>query len=131
MVADQRHQTFKEGGAHKLQLMLGVVGHIAIQRSKILGLLVHQMIAESLLLLQISSNSKLKSALRTPRPTPMAPTTTNTKEGLNFILNNFEENLILNDPEVVIIPRSANVFLNNVEQKTKFNFKLHLNLQRL
>jgi len=91
MVADQRHQTFKEGGAHKLQLMLGVVGHIAIQRSKILGLLVHQMIAESLLLLQISSNSKLKSALRTPRPTPMAPTTTNTKEGLNFILNNFEE----------------------------------------
>jgi len=61
----------------------------------------------------------------------MAPTTTNTKEGLNFILNNFEENLILNDPEVVIIPRRANAFLNNVEQKTKFNFKLHLNLQRL
>jgi len=35
----------------------------------------------------------------------MAPTTKNSIEELNLILNNFEENLIVNDPEVGAIPQ--------------------------
>jgi len=48
---------------------------------------------------------KPTAALRAPRPTPMAPTTKNSIEELNLILNNFEENLIVNDPEVGAIPQ--------------------------
>jgi len=59
----------------------------------------------------VSSGSKLKSALRTPRPTPTTPAPMNQKEELNFMLNDFEENLIMNEKDH---PRSINVIVKNL-----------------
>ena len=59
-----------------------------------------------------SSTSKLRSAVRTPRPTTPSPAPVTQKEELNFMLNNFEENLIMNEKDQ---PRSINVIMKNFE----------------
>ena len=55
-----------------------------------------------------SSTSKLRSALRTPRPTTPSPAPVTQKKELNFMLNDFEENLIINAQD---LPRSINAIL--------------------
>jgi len=59
-----------------------------------------------------SSVSKLRSALRTSRPTPTTSAPINQKWELNFLLNDFEENLIINEKD---LPRSINVIMKNLK----------------
>ena len=59
-----------------------------------------------------SSTSKLRSALRTPRPTTPSPAPVTQKEELNFMLNDFEDNLFINEKN---LPRSINVIVKEFE----------------
>ena len=71
----------------------------------------------------VSSGSKLNSALKTPRPTSTTPGPMNQKEELNFMLNDFEENLIMNEKDQ---PRSINVIMKNFENPDVIQFETEL-----
>ena len=108
MDADQRHRITKWEGAHKLRIIRGdeTRARITILSRGILDLLVQHLIEDPLLRAQIhlrTRNSDPRWELRDRQLRVRLRL---------FMLNDFEDNLIINEQN---LPRSINVILKNVE----------------
>ena len=73
----------------------------------------------------VSSGSKLRSALRTQRPTHTTPAPINQEEELKLMLNDFEENLIINEKD---LPRTIDVIVKNFKKSDVIQFEIELEL---